>query len=266
MFKYEDEGMKRKNRVYVSLTDDELLMLHNYKIQIRAPSLSMALATLVKNGAKMVQLCTNFQETNNERKERSKEKEETKKEFCLVDLAIDDASRDATNAKKIYLWRSGKTLFGNGSCRTSKRAPTRRKWSRRSTGTGPKSTRTGGACGSRKRKPTSCRNAWLHGTNGRLRGVTERRNHGTTDRLSPSRPNNSPTSCGPSAAARRHPTNCWHTSMKWPITRFRTVPSLPRATRATRPTRATSPHLLFSARGYLSEKTINKLKIKQLKT
>jgi len=81
MFKYEDEGMKRKNRVYVSLTDDELLMLHNYKIQIRAPSLSMALATLVKNGAKMVQLCTIFQETNNERKERSKEKEETKKEL-----------------------------------------------------------------------------------------------------------------------------------------------------------------------------------------
>ena len=36
MFKYDDEGMKRKNRVYVSLTDDELLMLHNYKIQIRA--------------------------------------------------------------------------------------------------------------------------------------------------------------------------------------------------------------------------------------
>ena len=111
MFKYEDEGMKRKNRVYVSLTDDELLMLHNYKIQIRAPSLSMALATLVKNGAKMVQLCTNFQETNNERKERSKEKEETKKEFCLVDLAIDDASRDATNAKKNLSLEERKNAF-----------------------------------------------------------------------------------------------------------------------------------------------------------
>jgi hypothetical protein len=111
MFKYEDEGMKRKNRVYVSLTDDELLMLHNYKIQIRAPSLSMALATLVKNGAKMVQLCTNFQETNNERKERSKEKEETKKELCLVDLAIDDASRDATNAKKNLSLEERKNAF-----------------------------------------------------------------------------------------------------------------------------------------------------------
>ena len=80
MYKYEDEGMKRKNRVYVSLTDDELLMLHNYKIQIRAPSLSMALATLVKNGAKMVQPCTTFQETNNESKERTKENKETNKE------------------------------------------------------------------------------------------------------------------------------------------------------------------------------------------
>ena len=80
MFKYDDEGMKRKNRVYVSLTDDELLMLHNYKIQIRAPSLSMTLATLVKNGAKMVQPCTTFQETNNESKERTKENKETNKE------------------------------------------------------------------------------------------------------------------------------------------------------------------------------------------
>ena len=111
MYKYEDEGMRRKNRVYVSLTDSELLMLQNYKIQIRAPSLSMALATLVKNGAKMVQLCTNFEEKNNERKERSKEKEETKKELCLVDLAIDDASRDATNAKKNLSLEARKNAF-----------------------------------------------------------------------------------------------------------------------------------------------------------
>ena len=97
--------------MYVSLTDSELLMLQNYKIQIRAPSLSMALATLVKNGAKMVQLCTNFEEKNNERKERSKEKEETKKELCLVDLAIDDASRDATNAKKNLSLEARKNAF-----------------------------------------------------------------------------------------------------------------------------------------------------------
>ena len=111
MNRYEDEGMLRRHRVSIQLTANELEMLKEYKIQIRAPSLSGAIVTLLKTAAKLLQSCSTFEETNNERKERSKEKEETKKELCLVDLAIDDASRDATNAKKNLSLEERKNAF-----------------------------------------------------------------------------------------------------------------------------------------------------------
>ena len=83
MNRYEDEGMLRRHRVSIQLTANELEMLKEYKIQIRAPSLSGAIVTLLKTAAKLLQSCSTFEETNNERKESNKEKEETKKELDL---------------------------------------------------------------------------------------------------------------------------------------------------------------------------------------
>ena len=112
MNKYEDEAMKRKHRLTIGLTDFEFRKLKEYQIQIRAPSLSAAILSLLKTDAKLMQSCITFEESNNERKESSKEKKEINKElFSLVDLRIDDASRDATNAKKKLTVEERKNLF-----------------------------------------------------------------------------------------------------------------------------------------------------------
>ena len=115
MNKYEDESMVKQCRVQAYLTREELEMLKEYGIQIRAPSVASAareaILRTLKSESKVTQNQLTFEETNNERKERSKEKEETKKELCLVDLAIDDASRDATNAKKNLSLEERKNAF-----------------------------------------------------------------------------------------------------------------------------------------------------------
>lgn len=115
MNKYEDEGMVRKHRIYIRLNDEEFLLLEQYRQQTRAPNNAQAIIDaalqIFKGAAKQRLNSGSFQETNNERKERSKEKEETKKELCLVDLAIDDASRDATNAKKNLSLEERKNAF-----------------------------------------------------------------------------------------------------------------------------------------------------------
>ena len=115
MFKYEDEGMVRKHRIYIRLNDEEFLLLEQYRQQTRAPNNAQAIIDaalqIFKGAAKQRLNSGSFEETNNERKERSKEKEETKKELCLVDLAIDDASRDAINAKKNLSLEERKNAF-----------------------------------------------------------------------------------------------------------------------------------------------------------
>ena len=79
-------------------------MLKQYGIQIRAPSLAgaarEAILKTIKSESKVTQKQLTFEEINNERKESNKEKKEKNKENCLVDSQIDDASHDATNAKK----------------------------------------------------------------------------------------------------------------------------------------------------------------------
>ena len=115
MFKYDDESMVRRLDVHIRLTEEEHQLLKQYGVQIRAPNLTKAARKAMLFGIKMWSKCgqnvVTFEETNNERKESNKEKEETKKELCLVDLAIDDASRDATNAKKNLSLEERKNAF-----------------------------------------------------------------------------------------------------------------------------------------------------------
>ena len=80
MNNYKDETLLRRHNVYVRMTDEEFELLQEYKINIRAPSLSQALVFLLKTATKPQHFCCSFQETNNERKESSKEKKETNKE------------------------------------------------------------------------------------------------------------------------------------------------------------------------------------------
>ena len=115
MNRYNDERLVRKHRIYIRLNDEELQLLEQYRQQTRAPNNAQAIIEAVipilKGAAKEPLFSRSFEEKNNERKERSKEKEETKKELCLVDLAIDDASRDATNAKKNLSLEERKNAF-----------------------------------------------------------------------------------------------------------------------------------------------------------
>ena len=115
MNKYEDGSMVKGHRVQVLLTEDEYKSLSVYRQNIRAPSLSGAARELLLDGLKTyskdTQNLLTFEETNNERKESNKEKKETKKELCLVEFLIDDASRDATNAKKILSLDERKNAF-----------------------------------------------------------------------------------------------------------------------------------------------------------
>ena len=110
-----DERLVRKHRIYIRLNDEELQLLEQYRQQTRAPNNAQAnieaVIPILKGAAKEPLFSRSFEEKNNERKERSKEKEETTKELCLVDLAIDDASRDATNAKKNLSLDARKNAF-----------------------------------------------------------------------------------------------------------------------------------------------------------
>ena len=78
MNKYEDESMVKQCRVQAYLTREELEMLKEYGIQIRAPSVASAareaILRTLKSESKATQNQLTFEETNNERKERSKEK------------------------------------------------------------------------------------------------------------------------------------------------------------------------------------------------
>ena len=71
--------------MHIRLTEEEHQLLTQYGVRIRAPSLSTAARKAMLFGIKMWTKCgqnvDTFQETNNERKERTKEKEETNKEL-----------------------------------------------------------------------------------------------------------------------------------------------------------------------------------------
>ena len=70
--------------MHIRLTEEEHQLLTQYGVQIRAPSLSTAARKAMLFGIKMWTKCgqnvDTFQETNNERKERTKEKKETNEE------------------------------------------------------------------------------------------------------------------------------------------------------------------------------------------
>lgn len=85
MNRYDDSTKLRRHRVQVLLTNEEYGQLSVYRQNIRAPSLSGVARELLIEGlktySKYTQNILTFQETNNERKERTKEKEETNKEL-----------------------------------------------------------------------------------------------------------------------------------------------------------------------------------------